>query len=412
MMQIKKVQILEILLHNVRVGYLSHYQDGKNAFVFDQDYIDMGTARPVLSLSFLERDLSNPQVSMMRLPPFFSNLLPEGALRELICEQLKVYVDDEFSLLSALGEDLPGAVIANSMEETPHQVLASAKGSAAIEMIDFDENILRFSLAGIQMKFSMQSQNGYFTLPKKGDLGHYIVKTPSNLYAYVPENEYSMLALAKNMDINVPGAQLVSLKDIHGLPNIDLPNEALNAFVVRRFDRGRSDERIHIEDFGQVFSVRSDRKYSATNYESMARLIYNLFPNGLSQLKEFIKRLIFNILIGNTDAHLQNWSVIYSDKYHPQLAPAYDLVSTLSYIDNRELALNLAKQKHFYAIDKQTLSYFAKRVGVRDSIVLNVADEVINKAKTEWTDLIENLPLTETMRKALHNHWQQLPLMF
>ena len=44
-----------------------------------------------------------------RLPPFFSNLLPEGPLREYLAERAGVNVKREFFLLWALGRDLPGA---------------------------------------------------------------------------------------------------------------------------------------------------------------------------------------------------------------------------------------------------------------------------------------------------------------
>ena len=69
----------------------------------------------------------------------------------------------------------------------------------------------------------------------------------------------------------------------------------------------------------------------AVAFVQRGRLIFDLFPNRLDQIGEFVRRLVVNILIGNGDAHLKNWSIIYRDKINPQLAPAYDLVSTIHY---------------------------------------------------------------------------------
>lgn len=80
-------------------------------------------------------------------------------------------------------------------------------------------------------------------------------------------------------------------------------------------------------------------------------MIFDLFPNRFEQLAEFIRRLVVNILVGNGDAHLKNWWVSYRDKVTPRLSPAYDLVSTIQYVQNDSLALNLGGEKRFESID-------------------------------------------------------------
>lgn len=406
-----RIETLEILLGDVLVGYLTHFKDGKNIFIFAQDYVDMGANRPTLSLSFTEQKLLAVYSSMLKLPPFFSNLLPEGALRELICQELKIHINDEFSLLKALGDDLPGAVIARVATEIPAHVLNNNDKKTVFTKIEQYSSRLHFSLAGIQLKFSMQAMDKGFTLPKSGVLGDYIIKTPSNMHPDVPQNEFAMMQLAKAVGIVVPETQLVELKKISGLPEINMPKEKY-AYAIKRFDRISKHKRIHCEDFAQILGVRSDRKYDATNYDSIAKLIYELFPNALTQTEELIKRLIFNLLIGNTDAHLQNFSVIYPDQKEPQLSPTYDLVSTLSYIDNRELALNLAKQKNFYTINEDVLRYFAKRTGISENLVLETTYSVVKIANKKWPQLIKQLPLNKKILHALQQHWQKLQSPF
>jgi len=111
-------RVLRILLGDVLVGHLTGFQDGKNLFAFDESYINLGPSRPILSLSFnmpgdeetTERKLREVYSSRMKLPPIFSNLLPEGVLREYMVKRLKIHHDHEFDILMALGGSLPGAI--------------------------------------------------------------------------------------------------------------------------------------------------------------------------------------------------------------------------------------------------------------------------------------------------------------
>lgn len=413
----RNTQTLDIYLNDILVGQINHQRDGKNIFSFDQTYIERGQNRPLLSLSFLVpfdeeatviKKLSMPYVSMIKLPVFFSNLLPEGALRQFISSQLKIHQDHEFELLAALGQDLPGAIIAKPVEEwvmpgkTQANQLPSLKNS--------EEDSIHFSLAGIQIKFSMIQQNQRLTLPKYGEYGDYIVKTPFYQYANVPENEYSMMQLAESIGIEVPETELVPLEQLEGLPKMNFQHEKW-AYVVKRFDRDKH-RRIHIEDFAQVINVREDRKYTATNYDTIGRLIYDLFKDSASQIEELVRRLTFNLLIGNTDAHLKNFSVIYRDGKMPELSPAYDLISTLSYINNRDAGLNMAKQKYFYDINMETFRYFAKRINAPEALVLNAVNRVVEKAKSIWPEKIKQLPLTENQLSALKGHSAKLQFPF
>ncbi len=56
-------------------------------------------------------------------------------------------------------------------------------------------------------------------------------------------------------------------------------------------------------------------------------------------IDQLVRRLTFSVLIGNGDMHLKNWSLIYRDRRRPELSPAYDLLSTVPYIQGNEAAL-------------------------------------------------------------------------
>lgn len=89
-----------------------------------------------------------------------------------------------------------------------------------------------------------------------------------------------------------------------------------------------------------------------------------------------------------------------------QLAPAYDLISTLPYLNNRELALNFSKQKKFYAINKESLIYFAKCTQIPEALILNTAKETVANFHATWRQCIKN----EILEKALKEHLTRLPL--
>ncbi|EKD77475.1 MAG: hypothetical protein ACD_42C00322G0008 [uncultured bacterium] len=394
--------VATVKLNDQIVGSLIHERDGKNIFTFDCDYIEMNpVARPILSLSF--SDLKKTWITRHRLPTFFSNLLPEGDFRALIAAQHDIDPKNEFALLTALGSDLPGAV---TMENKSELILKSARKKTLPKKSTTEhDDTIHFSLAGVQLKFSMLKEKSWFTLALPGD---FIVKTPSLLYPHVPENEYSMMQLAKLVGISVPDTQLVRVEKLRHLPALNLPDEMF-AYAVKRFDR-ENNQRIHIEDFAQVFSVKPEKKYEATNYDTMAKLILSLLADPEKQFSEFLRRLFFMVLIGNTDAHLKNWSLIYRDGVTAELSPGYDFVSTLPYLKNRELALNFAKQKNFYAIDQAVLKYFSKRVGVSDALVLANAKETVLRFKEAWADHQKSLPVSTILRNALKQHWAQLPI--
>src|SRR5436853_3301748 len=81
------------------------------------------------------------------------------------------------------------------------------------------ETALRFSLAGVQLKFSaVMEASGGLTIPAHGVGGSWIVKLPSTQFPAVPENEYVMLELARAVGITVPEIRLVPVSDIRSLP--------------------------------------------------------------------------------------------------------------------------------------------------------------------------------------------------
>jgi serine/threonine-protein kinase HipA len=400
------VQALEVRLGETPVGVLTHLGNEALIFTFDRTYIDGGRDRPTLSLGFKAADgglVEQTRPTRVRLPPFFSNLLPEAHLREYLAARGGIHPEREFFLIWLLGADLPGAIVVRSLDGTapPRDDEAPAAGHA-------EGQPFHFSLAGVQLKFSalMETSHG-LTLPVGGVGGDWIVKLPSPRFDAVPENEYAMMTLAKAIGLDVPEVRLVATQDIAGLPQ-DLPEAFGQSLAVRRFDRPGPGERIHIEDFAQVFGVYPENKYKKASYGSIARVLW--LEAGEEAITEYTRRLVFNTLIGNADAHLKNWSLMYPDRRTPKLAPAYDLVATVPYLPADRLALSLGDTKEFADIDVDRFRRFSEKAGLPTRIVLQTVRETAGRLRDLWPTHEPLQALPERIRKAMATHVQSVPL--
>jgi len=414
------VRTLEARLNGVLVGHLTHYPDEKTVFVVDQGYIDYGFGRPVMSLSMArpgDEDATQALLlddrnksSLVKAPPFFSNLLPEGGLRARIAAELKVHEDREFDLLMALGRDLPGAIVLTSAETPEHM---KHRRGIGLEPLPTVPPKLKFSLGGMQLKFSMLRQGQRYTLPGGDTLGNYIVKPPSNDFVALPMVEAATMAVARLAGLNVPEVLLVWPEQIDGLPNMSgfRPNEPF--YAIKRFDRPDDGGRRHVEDFAQVFNLRTNQKYRHANYEQIGRTLL-LYAGGLEDLREMARRLVLNVLMGNSDAHVKNWSLLYDTPVRPRLSPAYDLVSTVAYTQNdTSIALNMGETRAFASITLKTFDVFLRRVGVLDRVRQDLMQTVMATGRvilSVWEAEFSKAGVPNQMASRLAAHQKNLPL--
>jgi serine/threonine-protein kinase HipA len=400
--------ILDIFLGERKVGAITGLGGDRTVFTFTDAYVD-DPARPTLSLSFKDAlgDLIRDQRrTQTRLLPFFSNLLPEGPLREYLAERAGVKAVREFYLLWALGRDLPGAIIARGPDgEEP---TSDADDGVAATPEGVAEAPLRFSLAGVQLKFSaLEKAQGGLTIPATGVGGSWIVKLPSTRFARVSENEFSMMTLAKAVGIDVPDIQLLDLDQIAGLPDgIGLLDGA--AYAIRRFDRTPQGDRIHMEDFAQVFGVYPDDKYRHATYRAIAKVLW--LETGEAGITEFIRRLVYNALIGNADMHLKNWSLLYADAVTPALSPAYDFVSTLAYLPDDKAAHKFARTARWDGFTEDELAYLAAKAGLPERLVIATARATVEAFRETWAREHGHLPLHREVSDAIDRQIQIVPL--
>ena len=401
------VYVLNVLLHGDPIGTLTRVGGDRTLFAFNDSYV-RDAARPVISLGFKDRFgelITEFRPTQTRAIPFFSNLLPEGRMRTYLADRADVKPVREFFLLWALGLDLPGAVTvrASGGETWPSDVPGdSDRGD------DRGENALRFSLAGVQLKFSaVEEARGGLTLPARGVGGSWIVKLPSLHFAGVPENEFSMMTLARLIGMDVPETRLVNIDEVGNLPE-DIGNLSGQALAVKRFDRSDDGSAVHIEDFAQVFGVYPEDKYKRASARNIAAVIGA--EGSEEDIAEFIRRLTFNVLIGNADMHLKNWSLIYPDKRNAALAPAYDFLSTIAYIPDDKAALKFSRTKRFDGYSEDELVHLAAKALLPEKLVLDTARETVALFHQHWHAEKSNLPLSGDVIKAIEDHLKTVPL--
>jgi serine/threonine-protein kinase HipA len=404
---------------DLRVGSLIRDSGGAVSFLVDEDYIALGPNRPIISMAWrgadeqqtIQRLIARTDKTMRGglLPPFFQNLLPEGALRELVDKEFGSGPFDEFDVLARLGHDLPGAIIARL------EAGEAGKAEDAIALNRKPETSdqpskpkIRFSLAGVQLKFSM-TKRGAITMPAKGGAGDLILKTPSKNYSNLPELEFSSLKLASAAGVRTVEAWLVEADQIEGIPKEFLGN-GQKSLAVRRFDRAPGDRRIHIEDFAQIVGAIGDRKYTMANIETMLNIVRRFTADWRGHLLEGVRRVVVDLMIGNGDAHLKNWSFIYRDGLHAELSPAYDIVPTFIYGDGT-LAVQFGGTRNPLLITLHRFERAAGLLKVDPNLITKEVRLMVEKILDVWPREMKNLPLPLEDRTAIANRWQQMALV-
>lgn len=398
-------ELLQVYLHDAAIGTLTMLPSRKTFFSFNEMYLH-DPDRHILSQSFFRASgelIPESKASSVKLPAFFSNLLPEGHMRNYLAKLGNIKPTAEFKLIDLLGEDLPGAVTIVPLRgnsELSHESTGSAQ--------DEDKHAYRFSLAGVQLKFSAIAEpQGGLTIPAKGVGGDWIIKLPTQNYMHVPENEFAMMQLASMIGIPTPEIRMVPLEDIYGLPEMGML-AGRSALAVRRFDRALGGRRIHVEDFAQVYNVYPDKKYEGVSFGNIANMVWIL--TGENGLKDFIRRLTFTILIGNGDMHLKNWSFIYRDGKTAALSPAYDMVSTIPYIPNDKLALKLYNTRHMQSISLEYFRKMAQKSQLPQHLVLQIVRDTVDETTTLWRENHRHFELPADLLECIDKHITGLSL--
>ena len=268
------------------------------------------------------------------LPPFFQNLLPEGPLRKQLVGDLGLEVNDELGLLAACGGDLPGDVWADA--ETLDEVALGRLIGQSRDSYEMSSGQVptpqQTSISGVQPKVALVDGRPGPLRDALQAIGRRSTSSAScrrREYDRLPEVEYSSLKLAAAAGVNTCEFRSNRLSAIADQLPYALQKDERNFLLVSRFDRDVDTEtrRLHMEDFAQVTGTPSEHKYSGT-YAAIGLLLKRRSARGEADVAELLRRIKVSELLGNYDAHLKNFSLVYPPgQARPELSKAYDIVA-------------------------------------------------------------------------------------
>lgn len=337
-----------------------------------------------------------------RVEWYFENLLPEGGVRRALAQMAHVDERDAFALLRRFGEESAGALtivpetgvtrppgryvrlpkeeLRNYLRGLPSVPLIAAGGRA------------KMSLAGAQHKLGVRIVDADFFLPD-GLPSTHIVK-PDNArpeaYPFCPANEHFVMTLARAAGLRAPATTLLHLPE--------------PLYVIERFDRlvaGDDVRRTHQIDLCQMLNKWPGYKYEADGGATVADVFRaaDLLRQPAVAKASLIRWLVFNYLVGNSDAHAKNVAFLVS-RDHFDLAPFYDLLSVKVYGDD-SLAMSIGGEDRYGLVTSQSWSVLAEQIGVRPLAIERVRRELARTMPSLAVDVAQLPEFTAEERAFL-----------
>lgn len=374
---------LDVYLHAERVGTLERHSQAKLRFTYAPEWVPTG--RPLsLSLPLRVEPFSDQECA-----PFFAGLLPEGEFLKAIARAFHVSAENPFALLTEIGGECAGAVSLAPAGAAPPgttsppprwlskgelaELLASLPQRPLLVAIDEDDGI-RLSLAGTNDKLGVAFDGSRVGLSRGMPPSTHILKTP---IAPAPEaiaNEAFCMALAALAGLDAARAQPHQLQRHEYL-------------LVERYDRdseAQPDGRIHQEDLCQALGFVPGLKYESEggpNVAGCVGLLRAVSSAPARDLIAFLDALLFNLLIGNHDAHSKNYSLLLEGAGSARLAPLYDLISTSVYDGtSRKLAMKYGGEYRPGDLRGRHLDRLAADLQVKPSLLRQRGKRMIERA--------------------------------
>lgn len=326
---------LLVFLHGTLAGTLDQDVDGLLVFTYDRRWLESVDSVP-LSRSL---PLRPEPFEGREARPFFAGILPDEGPRQRVAAILGVSERNDFALLEGIGGDCAGAVslLTPGADSTPGVGGGSARLLDDAELVRIVTDLprrplmagiegVRLSLAGAQDKLAVVvgGTDQQIGLPSGPTPSTHILKPEPDRFPGLVANEAFCLGLARAVGLRAPPA---SIRTVGGRP----------CLLVERYDRTRRSDgtmaRIHQEDFCQALGFPPERKYQQEGgplLRDCIGLLRSWSTAPVLDIRDFLDGLIFNVLIGNADAHGKNHSLLYQGGER-RLAPLYDLVCTLAW---------------------------------------------------------------------------------
>lgn len=351
---------LDVYIAGFKIGTLSQLPAGKLEFSYDDAWRE-GNVRIPLSLSMppISRTHSGKAVEA-----FLWGLLPDNEQTlARWARRFQVSARNPFALLKHVGRDCAGAVQflppgePVSAQDDEVEPLTEQEVGARLRELREDGSAARrvgdpgqFSLAGAQAKtaFHYDEHSGRWGIPSGNTPTTHIFKPPMPDLAGHTENEHFCLRLASMMGLNTVSSQV-----------LEFAGE--KAIVVKRYDRRHVDGRtirIHQEDMCQALSVMPTIKYENQGGPGVTQISNEVLPASMTLMEDrqaFMAANVFNFVIGGTDAHAKNYSMLLGAQGEARLAPLYDISSILPHLGEGGIQAEMREIKLAMRIDRTYL---------------------------------------------------------
>lgn len=337
---------LAVYLRSEPVGTLEQDASGMLQFTYAAEWLERDDAMPLSRML----PLSPAPYAHKHARSFFAGILPEEGPRAVIARLLGISEGNDFAMLERIGGECAGAVSLFPEGQSPLPVESRARFLDERDLVAMIEELprrpllageegVRLSLAGAQDKLPVIMDADRIALPLGNTPSTHILKPEPKHFPGLVSNEAFCMDLARRAGLKVAGT---TVRMIGTTP----------CMVVSRYDREQGPDgtiRLHQEDFCQALGYPPERKYQqegGPTVRNCIALLREWSTTPVLDILAFIDALIFNLLVGNADAHGKNYSMIYAAGSR-RLAPLYDLVSTIAWPElSTRLAMNIGHGKH------------------------------------------------------------------
>lgn len=375
--------------------------NGLWAFAYSSDWLADTSAYPLCPLLPLQAEEHIDGATQRPVQWYFDNLLSEEGQRTLIAEAAGVAIADAFALLQHFGAESAGSITLLPPGERPQpgstQPLSTVTLSQRIQSMPevplAQRAAKRMSLAGAQHKVAVIYRDGQLLEPVGSEPSTHILKPnhPGNDWRHSVINEWFVMTLAGRVGLPVPKVIRLYVPE--------------PVFLIERFDRVLTPDgcaRLHCIDACQMDGLSREFKYSAGSIERLADLASRCRPSALARLRLF-EWLVFNVLVGNEDAHLKNLSFLPTPK-GVQLAPFYDLLCTAVYgtkacdkdrwPEQAELAWPVLGRQRLPQISTELLIEAAEAMGIKPATAKQSVRKLVDAISAAALPLLDEV-LTE-----------------
>ena len=371
------------------VGSITGDTEFTAVFAYSEDYMNSRDAKPISISLPLRTEPYGPEQTRN----FFEGLLPEGFLRRTVAKNNRVDADDYLSLLGMLGSECLGAITLKGddyqwFEPSYKKLDADLMYDLAAEGATKSADLVvesHLSLTGASGKIGVyQDAAGSWYLPIGNAPSTHILKQSHIRYDFIVQNEQLALMTAEAMGIETPRTIIINNRKAEQEDEVLLATERYDRTMdgsIKSLSGMPCPLRLHQEDFGQALGISAASKYERPGEHHMRDMFRILRSHSASPIDDQIKLwdiIIFHYLIGNTDGHIKNFSLLYDSKLNSKrLAPAYDIVSTIVYdTHSSEMAFSIGGVSEWNELGRSAFEKAAKECGLNQKIFMKRFDDM------------------------------------